>query len=268
MRSNASRGSALTGCALSLRRAPVTKLPGSQTALSTRGMAVPLVLVFATIMGLLATFVIKSNSQNFRQNRTSFSQLQATFAARAGMEHALLKAKYFHKGLFDAACFAQGRNPLFNFDQPIDTFTNPGPKFCIFMGDASPNSTGFISPAALSTSLSGALTNPSSWLECFRTDITSKQDVNLPLSMNPLPTEIHDRMKFPYVAGYQLTAVEVLAQNIAESEDLNSVTNQVVVKLTVVATATSPFTNSSISEPEMFTQELTRTVRISRDRAP
>ncbi len=222
-----------------------------------RGMAVPIVLIFATILGILATFVLRSNTQSYRQNLTSYNQLQATFAARAGMEHALLKVKHLHRELFDGACFAQGRNPLFHFAQPIDLNTNPGPKYCLYAGDATPNSYGFIPLADLAARLSGTLTPPGRWLDVFRGDLVSRDSV---MGMSPLPAEVRDRMREPFTGQYDATNIEVLAQNIAEDTAAGRVTNQVVVKVTVQATIET-------ARKETFTEEFSRTVRVARDRA-
>lgn len=234
-------------------------LPASTAG--SRGFAVPLVLVFATIMGLLATFVIRSNSHNFRQNLTSYNQLQAAFVARAGLEHALLKVKYLHRELFDAACFAQGRNPLFNFSQPLDPSFNPGPKYCLTQSDATgagQTTSGFISPTRLSSALSGARSPPSKWLEGFRSDINSVGSTNV-MRMNELPDEIKSRMREPFTAQYDAAAIEVLTQDTNENLGQNTVSNQVVVKFSISASVTT-------ARQETFDQELFRTVRVARDR--
>lgn len=225
------------------------------------GMAVPIVLIFAAVLSLLATFILRSNTQNFRQNQTSYNQLQATFAARAGMEHALLKVKHLHRELFDAACFAQGRNPLFDFSRPLDLATNPGPKYCIWAGDATPNAYGFISQADLAARLSSTRTPPNRWLDVFRADLTSRDTV---MVMSPLPALIRDRMREPFTGQYETTAIEVLAQHTEENATQKRVTNQVVVKVTVVATVNFPRVYGG--QQDTFTEEFSRTVRVARDR--
>lgn len=50
-------------------------------------------------------------------NRLSLQTQQAFFAARAAMQHFLLKAKLFPTELYDAVEFTQGKNPLCDFSE-------------------------------------------------------------------------------------------------------------------------------------------------------
>ena len=104
-----------------------------------KGIAIPIVIVLAAILGLISTFVVKGIRQYSQSNQTSYAQLQAYFIARAGVEHAMLKTKLLHRELYDAICLSQGRNPIFDYSllngttenkltEAIESY-NPGPIF-------------------------------------------------------------------------------------------------------------------------------------------
>ncbi|NCB40056.1 MAG: hypothetical protein EOM80_14940, partial [Erysipelotrichia bacterium] len=80
-----------------------------------RGFAVPVVLVFATTLAVIGTFIFRNTKQYGSQTRINLSQIQAHYMARAGLQHAMLKIKFLNRELYDAACLSQGINPLFDF---------------------------------------------------------------------------------------------------------------------------------------------------------
>ena len=59
-----------------------------------KGMAVPIVLIFATIMGVVSLYLLKTTKNINSQIETSNEQLQSYLIARAGVEHAMLKIKF------------------------------------------------------------------------------------------------------------------------------------------------------------------------------
>lgn len=231
-------------------------------------MAIPLVLVFATALGIVATYLIKSTQQYNRSNLTSFSQLQAHFTARAGIEHAMLKIKFLHRELYDAICLAQGRNPLFDFTQITDLNApesgiksyNPGPIFLYRSGQFNPNR--LFTPGF---SIAGG--RERQWLETFMSDIKSDATVfngvstNGVLSMKPLPAEIKNRMREPFnLAEYGVTDLNIAAQEIAETVDASGskVSNTAVIEIVVASTVET-------SRGEAWDYEIRKTVRINRD---
>ena len=106
--------------------------------MNKKAMAIEIVLIFATIMGIVGLFLLKTTRSNYTQLETSMCQLQSYFIARAGVEHAMLKIKLLNKEFYDAICMYQGRSPLFNYNG-LDTSnlrynicdTNPGTFFVI-----------------------------------------------------------------------------------------------------------------------------------------
>ena len=97
-------------------------------------MAIVIVLFFSFC--LLALFVgMFTMSRNVSShNRLSLQQQQAFFAARAGLQHLLLKAKLFPTELYDAVEFAQGKNPLFDFTEFPRQDTNGNECFQAYPG--------------------------------------------------------------------------------------------------------------------------------------
>ncbi len=232
------------------------------------GMAIPLVLVFATALGIVATYLIKSTQQYNRSNVTSFAQLQAHFTARAGIEHAMLKIKFLHRELYDAICLAQGRNPLFDFTQITDLNApetaiksyNPGPIFLYRSGEFNPNR--LFTPGF---SIGGG--RERQWLDTFMADIKSDASVfngvstNGVLSMKPLPANIRNRMREPFnLAEYGVTSLNIAAQEIAETGGAGAsrVSNTAVVEIVVGSSVET-------ARGEVWDYEIRKTMRINRD---
>lgn len=231
-------------------------------------MAIPLVLVFATALGIVATYLIKNTMQYNRANVTSFAQLQAHFAARAGIEHALLKIKFMHRELYDAICLAQGRNPLFDFTQITDLDApetaiksyNPGPIYLYRNGQFSPNR--LFTPGF---SIGGGTERQ--WLDTFMSDIKSDPTVfdgittNSVLSLKPLPANIRNRMREPFnLAEYGVTELNIAAQEIAETvaAGTSKVSNTAIVEIVVQSSVET-------ARNEIWDYEIRKTVRINRD---
>ncbi|MGM0600303.1 MAG: hypothetical protein ACQETH_10875 [Candidatus Rifleibacteriota bacterium] len=233
-----------------------------------KGMAIPMVLVFATALGILATYIIKNTQQYNRSNQTSFAQLQAHFVARAGVQHAMLKVKFLHRELYDAICLAQGRNPLFDFtqitdlDSPEDAIKsyNPGPIFLFTSSEFTPNRLyvpGF-------TKNGGAETK---WLDAFKADIKSDPvtvdgtDINSILSLKPLPASIFSKMREPFSQGeYGIRELNIAAQEIDEStiSGVSKVNNTAIVELVIGSSVIT-------ARNQNFDCEIRKTVRINRD---
>jgi len=233
--------------------------------MNKNGMAVPLVLIFATVLGLLSTYIIKNTQQYNRSNQMSYAQLQSHFIARAGVEHAMLKIKFLHRELYDAICLAQGRNPLFDFtqiknlDEPekaISTF-NPGPIFMYRQG-VFPNN------RLLTTGFTIDGGSERRWLNEFTNDIRSitvkslAGDTNAVLNMTPLPNKIKELMREPFnKAQYGITGLNIAAQEISENAG-SKVLNTAIIELTIKATLET-------ARGEAWDYDIKKTVKINRD---
>lgn len=81
------------------------------------GMAIIIALFFSFCMLILFVSMMYRQSSTAHHNRITLQERQAFFAARAAMQHFLLKAKLFPTELYDAVEFKQGKNPLANFSE-------------------------------------------------------------------------------------------------------------------------------------------------------
>lgn len=234
------------------------------------GMAIPLVLLFASVLGLLSTFAIKSTKSYNQSNLTSYGQLQVYFLARAGVEHALLKTRYMQRELYDAICLSQGRNPLFDYtsiktelgnvsqgdlESSVSKY-NPGP---IFLYEVS----AFTNDGLLTSGFTNS--NKDLWLEAFMEDIRSEPLVaggeNSVLSFsntNAFNNSILSRMAEPFTnASYTIDALELAANTVSEVAASDRIENSAVVELTISADA-------NIAKGSVWRHAIKKTVRINR----
>ncbi len=217
-----------------------------------------MVLIFAAVLAILGFFLLRNSRQQNRQNQTSFNQLQAHFVARAGLEHALLKVKYLPRELYDAACLAQGRNPLYDFSKGIDGISpqNPGPIF-LYRDQSGLKPQGFLTP-----NFEKQFPQARLWLDSYREDLVSgkrigSENLNFAMSFSNLPDRIKAVTKEPFTGSYEVTAIDLTANTVAETEK-QVANNQAIVELTVEATVKN-------ARGESWTQSIKRTVRVSRD---
>lgn len=231
-----------------------------------KGMAVPIVLVFATILAMVGTFLFKNTRQYATQTRTNLSQLQAHFLARAGFQHAMLKIKFLNRELYDAAFLSQGLNPLFDFNSiqsyatPFDAISeyNPGPIFLYSQGAFSQNGlfTRAFSPSGPN--------NKDLWLNKFQEDIISGIDIdgtkyNWCLNMVPAPAEVNALLTEPFGGQYQITALNIAARETDETV-ANGVRNYAIIEMTMESTINN-------AKDDNFRYLLQKTIKVTRDNA-
>ncbi len=233
-----------------------------------QGMAVPIVLIFATIMGFVAIFLLRNTRDSNAQTQTSMEQLQSYFIARAGVEHAMIKVKYLNRELYDAMCMQQGRNPLFDYSQikdgdeekPWEAISqwNPGP---IFLYPESEKSSRLIK--GVNSNMSGTTVASSTWINVFKSDLVSKE--------NPIPSnsilDIDDAKKeiesllpgyVPFVSGeYYVPEIRVSASKVKKNKD-DKLDNNLVIEFTVKSNFVS-------AKNQAFDYEIKRTIKVSRD---
>lgn len=82
-----------------------------------QGMAIIIVLIFAVCLLVLFASMSFQHRSVAGRNKLSLRDQQAFFAARAAMQHFLLKARLFPTELYDAVEFMQGKNPYFDFSE-------------------------------------------------------------------------------------------------------------------------------------------------------
>ena len=230
-----------------------------------RGFAVPIVLIFATILAVVGTFIYKNTRQYGAQTLSSNSQLQAHFLARAGLQHAMLKIKLLNRELYDAALLSQGLNPLFDFNTISDYANphlaisefNPGPIFLYSQGAFTRNG---LFTKSFSAPTGGA--NKDFWLQKFQEDIISGIEIdgtkyNWSLNLVPTPPpEINALLTEPFSGQYQITALNVAAREVAESG--GNVSNFAIIELSVESTINN-------SKDENYRYALKKTVKVTRD---
>jgi hypothetical protein len=116
-----------------------------------RGSVLAIVLALVTILVTSAVFLTHQSSETANLRKLAEERLQAHFAARGGLQHAMVKIHLMPTHLYDAAEFAIAKNPVFDFrefDDPPAPFPsrsvqinglschiklasnlNPGPRF-------------------------------------------------------------------------------------------------------------------------------------------
>ncbi len=228
-----------------------------------RGFAVPIVLVFATALAIVGTFIYKNTRQYNTQTQTSNSQLQAHFLARAGLQHAMLKIKLLNRELYDAAFLSQGLNPLFDFNTISDYANphlaiseyNPGPIFLYSQG-------AFIRNGLFTKNFAPTGTNDKNfWLQKFQEDIISGIEIdgikyNWCLNMVPPPTQINGLLSEPFSGQYQITSLNVAAREVAEAA--GKISNFAIIELTVESTINN-------AKDQNYRYKLKKTVKVTRD---
>jgi hypothetical protein len=112
------------------------KMEKGKHKVSRGGFAIVIALFFCFVLMLVFFSVMAQHRTVSHQTRLSLQQQQAFFAARAGLQHLLLKARLFPTELYDAVEFSQGKNPLFDFSEHSATLNgqpafkqNTNPKF-------------------------------------------------------------------------------------------------------------------------------------------
>ena len=231
-----------------------------------KGFAIPLVLIFASVLGILATFIIKRSRHYNRFNTVNLAQLQAHFVTRAAFQHAMLKVKLLNRELYDAVCLAQGRNPLFDFTQ-IKTISdpssginayNPGPIYLYHQGDFTNNN-------LFTANFSQTGNIEKSWLNTFKSDINSGlktgmdgNNLNTAMSLNQIPNEIRSLMKEPFTGQYDITDLNIVARDISDSSTANIVNNTAVVEISVSSTVTT-------ARGDNWNHSMKKTVKVFRD---
>lgn len=231
--------------------------------MNRRAFAVPIVLVFATTLAILGTFIYKNTRQYNTQTRSTLSQLQAHFLARAGLQHAMLKIKLLNRELYDAALLSQGLNPLFDFNtitnhaNPHTAISeyNPGPIFLYNNGAFTRNglfTKNFNPPGA---------NNKNIWLMKFQEDIISGIEIDgtkynwcLNLVPNP-PNDINSLLSEPFSGQYQITSLNVAAREVSEGA---KVSNYAIIELQVESLINN-------AKDENFRYVLKKTVKVTRD---
>lgn len=222
-----------------------------------------MVLIFATTLAIVGTFIFRNTRNYGSQSRVNLSQLHAHYLARAGFQHAMLKIKFLNRELYDAACMSQGINPLFDFTgashaNPHATISpyNPGPVFLFRSGEFTLNG---LFPRSFAPPGDKDL-----WLRRFQEDIISGINIagtnfNWCMNMVPPPAMISGLMREPYRGQYQITNLAHFAREVEEdTADPTRISNYAIIEMTVESTINN-------DRDENFVYQLRKTIKVSRD---
>lgn len=213
------------------------------TLKNRRGTAIAAALIIAAILLTGEAYLMKQLQNQIIQNEQHILYLQSWFAARAAMQHAMLKCRMMPTQLYDAAEFSVGKNPFFDFTEfttaPPAIFPviqagskilkrasplNPGPRFLTsFTGEypADPelkwtqikkfhpddlNQSPGISPWP-EDAAGNPVANPSLYLHRFKSDVIfeAKTDPAMKESESNFPDG------YPYDFSYSIENLEVMA---------------------------------------------------------
>ena len=233
-----------------------------------KGIAIPIVIILAAILGLISTFVVKGIRQYNQSNQTSYAQLQAYFIARAGVEHAMLKTKLLHRELYDAICLSQGRNPFFDYSQinnndlssSIKPY-NPGPIFLYKKGEYT-NQTGVYTKSFTEA-------NKNLWLDSFLEDMTSnpsinKYNTNSVLDLNNLSDAIKEKIVEPFKkAEYKVSKLNIATNQVKESN--SKVENSIIVEMIIDSIVLTARGKESSNNEDAWNYQIKKTIKINRD---
>lgn len=228
-----------------------------------KGIAIPIVIVLAAILGLISTFVVKGIRQYSQSNQTSYAQLQAYFIARAGVEHAMLKTKLLHRELYDAICLSQGRNPIFDYSllngttenkltEAIESY-NPGPIF-LYPQNKCSDRTGVYTKDFTDAQEP----NRNLWLDYFMSDLTTNPNntsINPTLNFSNLSSDIKSKMIQPpfKMAQYKVSKLNIAAEKIEENASNNIIVEMIIDSELLTA------------REESWSFQIKKTINISRD---
>lgn len=81
---------------------------------SKRGLVIPMVLVFVSLMSITVIMLLRTDRQDKPVLFKNLKHLQMKYIAKGAMQHARLKMKLLSTPAYDAAAFAVGKNPYFD----------------------------------------------------------------------------------------------------------------------------------------------------------
>ncbi|MBF0408720.1 MAG: hypothetical protein HQM10_15340 [Candidatus Riflebacteria bacterium] len=197
------------------------------------GTALPLVLIFSSLMLSGIILVYKMTNEHRFSVRESVGVFQAKLMAMSGVQHLLLKTKLMPSEFYDAWAMAKGRNPYFDFDSSVAAGpTNPGPRFLtrgtpganpkyeITMNSSdnfSSNSEGWFSSDAFAgkkwPTVNGvAINNSELYLWKFIADVTNKAAIQPVLAIQRQNKNFNYAAEDPYSGIYEVTSISLLGQ--------------------------------------------------------
>ncbi len=99
-----------------------------------RGITILLVIIVGMTLMAMVVILLSGGSDSREKVFQMKEKYQSLFLAKGGQQHALLKFRLLPTPFYDAAAYAIGKNPYYDFTRKMDRYNNPGPMF--FTGDA------------------------------------------------------------------------------------------------------------------------------------
>lgn len=100
---------------------------------SRRGVTIIMVIVIGMMLLAMVVILLSGGSDSREKVFNMKEKYHSLFLAKGGQQHALLKFRLLPTPFYDAAAYAIGKNPYFDFTRKMDRQNNPGPMF--FTGD-------------------------------------------------------------------------------------------------------------------------------------
>ena len=97
--------------------------------LNNHGITIVIVIIIGMTLMALAVILMSTSGDSKETIFQLKEKYQARFMALGGQQHALLKFRLMPTQFYDAAAYAIGKNPYYDFSRPMDRYNNPGPMF-------------------------------------------------------------------------------------------------------------------------------------------
>jgi hypothetical protein len=94
-----------------------------------RGSSMMMVIMIGVILLAMAVILMSGGGQRGEEIIELREKYQSYFLAKGGQQHALLKFRLLPTPFYDAAAYAIGKNPYFDFSKSMNRYSNPGPAF-------------------------------------------------------------------------------------------------------------------------------------------
>ena len=106
-----------------------SKLPSRLLVKSNRGITILLVIIVGMTLMAMVVILLSGGSNSREKVFQMKEKYQSLFLAKGGQQHALLKFRLLPTPFYDAAAYAIGKNPYYDFTRKMDRYNNPGPMF-------------------------------------------------------------------------------------------------------------------------------------------
>jgi len=94
-----------------------------------KGITIIMVIIVGMSLMAMAVILLVGGTDNREKVLTLKEKYQSYFLAVGGQQHALLKFRLLPTPFYDAAAYAIGKNPYYDFTRSMDRYNNPGPMF-------------------------------------------------------------------------------------------------------------------------------------------